>query len=326
MQNIAIRVDESGTIGSGHISRCIALAQIIRDEYPSINFYSKVISSKSSFIIKQCGFGQFNIDSEDDFLEKINQDSIVILDGYHFDSKNQLAIKNTLSKLICIDDRVKKIHYHCDALINYGIAYSDIDFKKDSNTKLYLGSRYFLLRNAFRVESMMPLKSKRKSNLFISFGGSDKYRLTEKIITSLDINQFDEINIVIGNSKSKARLMSLISNMKTKIKIHKNIEDFEMLCLMKNSKFAIVPASTLMLEFFTVGCNLVTGWFAENQKVSLKKFEELKLIHNIGRFRVNKIKKIQFNLAAIPRKNILRKQKEFIKHAPSDFIKILKSL
>lgn len=326
MQTIAIRVDESGIIGSGHISRCLALAQIIKSEYPSINFYSKVMSSKTSLIIKQSGFGQFDIDSEDDFLKKINQDSIVILDGYQFDSKNQLAIKNTSSKLICIDDRVKSIYYHCDALINYGIAYSDIDFIKDSTTKLYLGSRYFLLRNAFRVESLMPLKGKSKSNLFISFGGSDKYRLTEKIITSLDIKKFDEINIVIGNSKSRARLLSLTSNIKTKIKVHKNLEDFEMLRLMKNSKFAIVPASTLMLEFFSVGCHLVTGWFADNQKGSLKKYDELKLINNIGRFQVNKIKRIQLNLERIPSKKIMRMQKEFTKHSPPDFIKIFKSL
>jgi 3-deoxy-D-manno-octulosonic-acid transferase len=77
------------------------------------------------------------------------------------------------------------------------------------------------------------------------------------------------------------------------------------------------------LEAFTVGIPIISGWFVENQKYSLEKFEKMGLIINLDNFKsenydsnlINAINLLKNNLSLVgnQKKHINLQKRKFIK-------------
>ena len=123
-QNIIIRVDGGVYTGMGHITRCIAIAEILKKKFNVIfaiqnpdKHIIQTIRPVTKAIIALPKTKNFNTDQVN-FVRHLNNDDIVILDGYNFKTGYQKAIKNKGCKLVCIDD-LHAWHHVADVIINH---------------------------------------------------------------------------------------------------------------------------------------------------------------------------------------------------------------
>jgi len=90
---VYIRVDGSAQIGLGHLVRCIALAQMLKNEF-ALHLVSKEVPANMIEEISQYGVAFTNIETEDSFFSMLAGKEIVILDNYYFETGYQKKIKD----------------------------------------------------------------------------------------------------------------------------------------------------------------------------------------------------------------------------------------
>ena len=288
--HVVIRADGDSSIGMGHIVRCVALVEMIQNEFdiafatqePSENIVN-LLKAVTSNIIRLPATTDYQIDKFN-FSKYLKPDDIVVLDGYHFKTDYQREIKNRGCKLVCIDD-IYAWHHVADVVINHA---ADIDvslYSADQNTRFCLGLKYVLLRKPF----FYKLSEKRKiftiKKAFISMGAADLNNLTPKFTEVLSkVKDFEEIHLMLGalNPNLKEIQTLIDANKRVKIIPHFNIGAEELSQLIKTCDLAICPASNIALECCAIGIGLISGYTAENQKGILQGLVNRKTLINWG--------------------------------------------
>ena len=326
MKKIFFRTDFNNKIGFGHFYRCFSIAEIVEKNY-QINFvFNK--NTTNSELINAIPYPIVFINEEKDFFTYLEPGNIIVIDSYDFNEQLQNQLNQLGIKLVIIDD-LNNMIYDCNAIINHGVLFSEKEYKHSEKTKFYLGLDYLMVRKEFRDISI--IKSQRKplnkiDNVFICFGGSNQEALIKKTVDILSNLEVKKISILASNFDLNELL--LINNESLHIEIYENLKPDAIINLLQNSDFAILPGSTILLEAFTVGIPIISGWFAENQRYSLEKFEKMGLIINLDNFKtenydfnlINAIKLLKNNFS------IVRHQKKHINLQKKNIIKIFDEL
>lgn len=241
MKTIVFRADASPQIGSGHVMRCLVLAeQFMRQGCKVIFICNKLpqvlcdkLISLSIDVIDLYSLGptetypseQDNRTQDSDAIftiEALNQIGerpyALIVDHYERDEKWELLIKLHIDKLVVIDDLANRKH-ECDILLdqNYVINMST-RYKKlvPSTCQLFLGPSFALLRDDFIHRSYHVRNGVRRA--LITFGGSDPTGETMKLLHLIELGRLPEweYDIVVGglyaNKKEIRERCQLISN------------------------------------------------------------------------------------------------------------------
>lgn len=262
--NVYVRADGNPEIGLGHLVRCIALAHMLKDDF-SISFVCATVPQK---IKEDLNRNKFEILEIEDvvFPELLSEKDIVVLDGYHFDTEYQKKIKATGARLVCIDDLHDK-EFVADLIINHAPGVKPQDYNAQPYTKYALGFKHVLLRPSFLNQAYKDRTGRKADVLMICFGGSDYKNLTEKVLqVVLEYTDFKKIIVVTGAAYNYLDSLNGLLNKNNRIVHYHAVEEREMLTLMEQSDIAIVPASGVLLEIFAVGCRVVFGYYAENQR------------------------------------------------------------
>ncbi len=121
-RKLLIRVDANVKIGTGHVMRCLALAQAWQDRGGDVVF---AMAESSAGIDERLRLEQAQISrldampgSADDAAQTASlarelQADWAVVDGYHFDSAYQRFLKDTGLQLLIIDDYDHAGHYFC---------------------------------------------------------------------------------------------------------------------------------------------------------------------------------------------------------------------
>lgn len=287
---VFIRVDGSSEIGLGHLVRCIALANMLKNDF-YICFVCKEIPAKIVHEIQLNDFSLKQIIQEDDFFNLLEVSDIVVLDGYHFNTAYQKSIKNIQCKLICIDDLHDK-EFFADIIINHAPGIHSSAYQAQHYTDYLLGIEYCLLRPLFLKQAKKERKIKTIENIFICFGGSDIHNLSLKVIEVVKTHHaFQKIYIVTGAANKHVASLNNLSDSDGRI-VHLNaINEDEMLQLLIKSDLAIVPASGTLFEALACGCKVISGYYANNQMDLYNGFLESNSILGCNDFNIHLLKK-----------------------------------
>jgi len=249
---ILIRTDGGVQIGHGHLVRCLALAQMLKDDFEII-FYCKEIPETIVPELKDCRIICNKIETEDEFLRQLNDNTIAVLDGYHFDIDFQKQIKSTGSKLVCIDDLHDK-EFVADLIINHAPGVKSEDYQAQSYTQFAFGIEYAMIRPKFLEQAKISRKIEKIDTAFICFGGSDTENLTHstlEVVTKFE--QLKTILVVTGSEYQFADSISTIVDTDNRVKHYHSVGEAKMLDLMLHAELAIVPASGISVEILHVG-------------------------------------------------------------------------
>ena len=238
---VIFRADGSAQIGSGHIMRCLSIADAFKKENIDCKF---VLSDKTLQPLIE-GRGYFvhvletdyrYMDSEWDCLQKAIATycpELVIVDSY-FVTKSYLQRLKDQVRLAYIDD-LAAFAYPVDVLVNYNAYGPELDYKKIYNDEkiscpqLLLGVTYAPLREMFRN---VPKREQKENveNVLISTGGSDPLHLalTLAIAVAEQGNAFNYHFLVGAMNEDYEKIKAVAAN-NQKIHVHHNVKDMKSL-------------------------------------------------------------------------------------------------
>ena len=312
-------------MGMGHIYRSLALVEILAKDFRTC-FALQEPDSQIRSLIEQTADEVISLPrTQRPYHAELNPylagDEIVILDGYHFSSEYQKELKLSCKGLACVDDIPDK-HFFSDIIINFCGAVEPSQYDHEIDTQLFLGIDYLFLRSPFRDGKI----SARDFNeaIFLNMGGSDPQNDTSKIIEDLlSLNYEGPIEIVIGNNfQFKDELMKLIQN-KLNISLHQGLNATKLFELMRRCCTAILPPSTIALEYLSVGGNIFLHQTASNQACIKKYLLSQNVAHDIEKFKSFYSSK---SLQSVFQKSLEQQQTMLDGKSAERIIKIFKAL
>ncbi|MDC0230094.1 UDP-2,4-diacetamido-2,4,6-trideoxy-beta-L-altropyranose hydrolase, partial [Deltaproteobacteria bacterium] len=290
---ITIRTDASQQIGYGHVMRCLALAEALRDLGATIEFITRIHLGNLDEYIKKKSFKVHSLpkplesELEQNFkgfaewldfkIKKDAQESIQVLEGtrpdwliidhYAIDNKWEGKLRPYTRKIMVIDDQANRNH-DCDLLLdqNYIHDHSRYDHLLSPDTMKLLGPKYALLRKDFSETHQRSLKSRGLTQrVLIFFGGSDPYNLTARALKSLRHPNLKHlsVDVVIGSANPhQSEIKALIAE-KSNAELHIQVENIAE--LMANADIALGAGGTATWERMAVGLPSIVVTIAENQ-------------------------------------------------------------
>ncbi len=229
---VAIRADASLQIGTGHVMRCLTLAEVLRQQGDEVEFICRAHEGNLLERIQQQGFkthelcpaieGQANgtckketlygevwlgSTQEQDaeqckpILETMKPEWLIV-DHYAIDQTWQILLKGSYKKLMVIDDLADRKH-QCDILLDqtYGRKQGDYIALVPKDCQMLLGSQYALLRPEFaqwREYSLKRRANPELKKLLITMGGVDLDNVTSEVLDILkNCNLPKEIEIIV---------------------------------------------------------------------------------------------------------------------------------
>ena len=312
-KNLIIRADADTRIGTGHVMRCIGLAQAWQDQGGNVTFLSHCESEALRQRILDEGFNLIPINKShphpDDLSSTLKSLSAMsyqllatslwlVLDGYHFTPEYQKAIRDAGIHLLVIDDMNHLPHYHADILLNQNIHAPDLYYQCDEDTILLLGTRYVLLRREFlKYRDFKRQIPDRAKQMLVTMGGADPDNVTLKVIEALNTLNTPgiEVKIVVGPSNPHLpKLRDAVRHAPCAMHCVENAT--HMPELMAWSDMAVTAAGSACWELAFMGLPVLIVVLAENQLPVAEKVDAKGVGINMGWNKTVKIDQIVLTL------------------------------
>jgi len=296
------RVDGSHKIGTGHVMRCIALAEALEKVGKKSIFVTRNYEHKIIELIRLYGFNA-KIIPKDSLLKedatltlKIAKEynvNLIVTDLCHSIHQKDLEsydrylqVLNGSHIFLVVIDGTCKIKYSCDILVDPYYGTENRHYESFGKTIFLLGTKYFIFRKEF-IEAAKSSREIKKDarNILITMGGSDLYNITSKVVKALKWLNIPNLNIriVIGPCYAKLveqKLERILRDYKRNYELivgSKNIAE-----LMLWSDLAIISGGLSKYETAVTGTpNIIISQFACEAKIN-EGFEKAGTTLNLG--------------------------------------------
>ncbi len=272
-------------MGTGHVMRCLALAQAWQDAGGRATFAMAEPSAflrerlrKESIALSEIGAppGTDADAAETITLARQHSASWIVVDGYRFDGEYQRALKNGGFKVLFLDDYGHAGHYSADLILNQNISAKEILYEnREPYSRLLLGTHYCLLRREFTSwrqwkREVAPVGRK----VLLTMGGSDPGNFTGKAVAALQSLESEiEAVVVIGGSNAHDELSQTAwTGGKKTITVLRDVSN--MAELMAWADVAISAAGTTCWELCLMGLPSLLIDLADNQTRLAKQLDE----------------------------------------------------
>ena len=294
-RRLIIRADANSRMGTGHVMRCLALAQYWMTHCGDVRMLSccncDVIRSR----LKADGIDLVSLDAAhpavgDLELTLKNADEWdadwIVADGYHFDLAFQQGIRQGGRKLLLIDDYNHLDRYDADILLNQNVGAEHLDYSLGHGGRRLLGSRYALLRKEF-VQTRPPVRpyDQKANRVLVVFGGADPDNVTLKVLKALNtIDDSDmRVRAVVGGANPHMDLLRSESEAwSERFEILQNVMD--MPALMLWADLAVSAGGSTCWELCYSGVPALILILAENQKTVTAGLAAAGAAENLGWF------------------------------------------
>jgi len=263
---LIIRADASVAMGTGHVMRCLALAQAWQDTGGNSIF---AMTETTPAIKQRVGAEKFELSpitsspaSRQDAeqlvkLAGIHHTDWVVVDGYQFDVEYQRVLKAAGLRVLVIDDGGQCGAYCADFVLDQSLGATEELYKNcEAYTQLMLGTSYVMLRQEFAPwRSWQRESATVAQRLLVTIGGSDPDGLTSRVIEALPAigSPALEVTMVVGGSNScLTGLESLAENSPLKVDLLR--DPASMPRLMAQSDLAVICAGGTLWELLYMGC------------------------------------------------------------------------
>lgn len=300
--SVTFRVDASLDIGTGHVMRCLTLADALHERGAFCRFVCRAHPGNLIELVRQRSYealalpaergdvprqapdgaplpghaGWLGTDWETDAHETrailAGQDvDWLIVDHYALDAHWEHSLRPACCRIMVIDDLADRPH-DCDVLLdqNLGRSASDYAALVPGGCTVLAGPQYALLRPEFaalRPYSLARRETLALRRLLITMGGVDKDNATGKVLDTL--RQYPlppdcEITVIMGpHAPWLDQVRKQASEMPWPTEVRVNITD--MAQVMADSDLAIGAAGSAAWERCCLGLPTLQVVLAENQ-------------------------------------------------------------
>lgn len=300
-QRVAFRADASLEAGTGHVMRCLTLADALREKGAECWFVCRAHPGHLAELIRSRGHHCNLLDtvpeSEQDktgasspahaswlgchwtsdaaqtrrILAELRPAWLVV-DHYALDTHWESRLRNDVGRIMVIDDLADRSH-DCDLLLDQNLGRQPDDYRKHTppGCQLLIGPRYALLRPEFAALREYSLKRRQLpvlKQVLITMGGVDKLNVTGRVLNALRCAPLPDdcrILVVMG---PKAPWLTQIEGLAatlhwpTEVLVSAN----NMAQLMASSDLAIGAAGSTSWERCCLGLPTLMMIIADNQR------------------------------------------------------------
>ena len=215
-------------MGTGHLMRCLALAECLRDRGTEVRFICRAHPGNLIGLLRDRGMSVaelappgksarpydadytagLGVTEQEDAAQTIEalgekQAEWLLVDHYGIGAKWEGRMRSHAAKLLVIDDLANRRH-DCDVLLDQN--YSERGSQRyvgclPEECALLLGPRYALLRPEYGAHrSAASRRAGQVRRVFVFFGGSDPHNVTGRALEALSDPTFDhlEVDVVAG--------------------------------------------------------------------------------------------------------------------------------
>lgn len=318
---IFFRVDSSYKIGTGHVMRCLSLAEEFKRRGQTVTFICRDLDGHVSDKISQRGFGlsllpepkgnealgeseyapwlgvtqnqdaRETIDilenySQKEEREKVQAKLILIVDHYALDKDWESHIYDSVYKLAVIDDLANRLHVS-DVLIDHN-QYIDFLGRYDdlvpAHTQKLLGSSYVLLNSVYTQARKAAAVRHSVSTILVFFGGFDAQSMVYKTINAIFpfLPPEMKVTLVLGSNNPKREAIYERYGNSSNIEIKDYVSNLHE--YMVRSDLAISAAGGATWERCALGLPSIIVSVAENQTLIAKSAAYYKIAEYCGDF------------------------------------------
>tara|TARA_R100000935_G_scaffold19518_1_gene37501 strand:+ start:12152 stop:13243 length:1092 start_codon:yes stop_codon:yes gene_type:complete len=312
--NVVFRCDASIQIGTGHVMRCLTLADELTSQGAKCYFICREHKGNLIDFITQKGYEVYKLEAiplnnsnrdeaestlshsewlgtsqAEDAKQSIDivstiQPKWLVIDHYALDSYWEKKLRTYCNKILVIDDLADRKH-DCDVLLDQNFL---PNFKKrydglvSDRTIQLLGPSYTILKNEyFKIRAFeRQIEPFVKPQVLVNFGGIGNFRLLSIFINAANQNPQFKYAIITGALEPEQfkQLEDIIAG------DHITLSNYttEMPKLMSQSQFAIGACGSTVWERFCLGLNSALVEMAENQHPLITYLESERLIDNLG--------------------------------------------
>lgn len=230
IQTVAIRVDASLMIGTGHVVRCLTLADTLRSRGVRCHFVCREHPGHMINAIRERGFevttlpagasgfqpapgadvplpahaGWLDCDWQTDAEQTLRAAEVIkpdllVVDHYALDFRWENVLRSTVPSIMAVDDLADRRHA-CDFLLDQNWFVGDMRSRYQGlvpeRCLLMLGPALALLKPEYAVlRSLMPPRDGEIRRVLVFMGGSDPADTTSKVMEALD--QPDLVHLIV---------------------------------------------------------------------------------------------------------------------------------
>jgi UDP-2,4-diacetamido-2,4,6-trideoxy-beta-L-altropyranose hydrolase len=274
---ILIRADATSEIGTGHVMRCLALAQAWQDAGGKASFLMANCTPSISARLAAENCEVISISAEAGSAEDADltnfhalrcQAEWLVLDGYLFTPSYTKQVWSDQRNLLLIDDGRELGAWAADLILNQNLAASDDLYSEHSpGAQLLLGPDYCLLRREFTLWRGWQRKiPELGSRVLVTLGGSTPAETAEQVMEALGrvkVQNLHAIFVIGGSSCGAESLQTCAAKFHNRIEIRRDVSN--MASLMAEADIAISAAGSTSWELCLLGLPPVLLDLADNQ-------------------------------------------------------------
>ena len=301
---VCFRVDASLQIGTGHVMRCLTLADALRERGASCIFVCRPHSGHLLDLIVQRGHRALALpELQEGIQHNLNgtahahwlgtdwatdaQDTRqalsartcgqpvdwLVVDHYALDARWEDAVRQQAQRIMAIDDLADRPHA-CDLLLDQNLGRKEADYGGllKGNTTTLVGPQYALLRPEFaalRAQSLARRQSKPQlQRLLVTMGGVDKDNATGQVLAALQSCSLPanlRVTVVMGpHAPWLAQVQAQAAQMNWPTEVLVGVNN--MAQLMAESDLAIGAAGSTSWERCCLGLPTIQVVLAQNQE------------------------------------------------------------
>jgi UDP-2,4-diacetamido-2,4,6-trideoxy-beta-L-altropyranose hydrolase len=292
-QVAVFRCDASGQLGSGHVVRCLALADALRAAGWCCAFASAPGTAEAVPALARSGHRL--IELADPAREAASLKlalhqgcDLLVVDHYRRDAEFESACRPWASRILVIDDLASRRH-DCELLLDPTLGRQAADYAPlaPETCRMLLGPDFALLRPQFLAARPAALKRRTSQHtirrILVSLGGTDPSNLTGKVLRGIVLSGVEAaIDVVLGGTAphlEEVRALAAASPLATSV--HTAVED--MASVMSNADLAVGAAGTTSWERCALGLPSLMLVIADNQELVAQSLDQAGAAACLGR-------------------------------------------
>lgn len=296
MSTAVFRTDASTSIGTGHVMRCLTLADALHRNGTPCRFICREHPGNLIDLIRRRGHavhvlpasaepadaaspyaGWLGAPWEQDAAHCVaaldgEPAACLVVDHYALDAKWETRLHAHCGRLFVIDDLADREH-DCDLLLDQNLGRAAGDYRPlvPPRCEVLAGASYALLRPEFaslRAASLQRRRSAGMCQLLIALGGVDKDNVTGQLLLALEDCELPAGSRVVVAMGARAPWVSNVRDAAARLPHATEVlvGTEQMAELMAASDLAIGAAGTMAWERCCLGLPALTLVLADNQR------------------------------------------------------------
>jgi UDP-2,4-diacetamido-2,4,6-trideoxy-beta-L-altropyranose hydrolase len=253
---LLLRADATVSIGSGHVIRCLALAQAWQEAGGCVTLATGemlggLVATVAASGVSLAPLGAIPGSADDARATLALSHDLnavwTVLDGDRFTNMFLNSIRDSETRLLLIDDFANRDGSSLDLIVNPNCGVDAASY--NGAVPVLIGPKYALLRRAFRNPRARQIRDT-ANRILITLGGSDPDNLTPRVVSALAAVPDLLLTVVAGpGNKNTERLMAFRSD---NVKVL--VDPPNMAELMQDCDLGIIAAGGTLWECLAAGC------------------------------------------------------------------------